>query len=388
MLVDMPVIRSAGIRGFRDVVEELGGDSAAIARRVGLPVEALFADDVLVEDVVLARVLEIGAVELGCPDLGLRVAARQDVSLLGPLALAIQNAPSIGEALEATSRYLFVHAPGMRIWLQPDPDGVRGVEALRYDVTPPGIAPPRQGTDVSLGSLHRAIVSLVGGSYGLRTVDLPHQPLAPRHVYEDFFGAQVRFGRPAALLRLPSSLGDLPLVVRDESVRQMALDFLARQSPVGDAVLASQTRGVLQQLLGTGAPSITVVAHLLDLHPRTLQRRLADEGTTFAAVLDDVRRDVARRHLVATELPLSQVAGLLGFSEQAVLSRACRRWWGLTPGDVRRRGEPRGWAPCERGVEAVLVADGAGEARRAGESVALGRARAVPVADLPEVGKT
>ena len=340
ILDDMPVIRSAGIRGFRDVVEELGGDPAAIARRAGLPVEALGADDVLVEDVVLARVLEVAAVELGCPDLGLRVAARQDVSLLGPLALAIQNAPSIGAALEATSRYLFVHAPGMRIWLQPDPDGVRGVEALRYDVTPPGIHPPRQGTDVSLGSLHRAIVSLVGGSYGLRTVDLPHQPLAPRHVYEDFFGAQARFGRPAALLRLPSSLGDLPLAVRDESVRQMALDFLARQSPVGDVPMTSRTRGALQQLLGTGAPSIAVVAPLLDLHPRTLQRRLADEGTTFAAVLDDVRRDVARRCLVTTDLPLSQVAGLLGFSEQAVLSRACRRWWGLTPRDVRRQGEP------------------------------------------------
>lgn len=336
MLVDMPVIRSAGIRGFREVVEELGGDPVAIARRAQLDVTALDADDVLVEDVAMARVLEVAAAELGCPDLGLRVAAKQDLSLLGPLALAIRNAPSVGEAMEATSRYLFVHAPGMRIWLQPDPDGVRGVEALRYDVTPEGISPPRQGTDVSLGSLHRAIVSLVGGSYGLRTVDLPHQPLAPRQVYEDFFGVPVRFGRPAALLRLPSSLSATPLAVHDESVRQMALDFLARQSPAGDDLLTARTQGALQQLLGTGAPGIDDVARLLDLHPRTLQRRLADEGTTFAAVLDDVRRSTARRYLATTDLPLSQVAGLLGFSEQAVLSRACRRWWGVTPREVRR----------------------------------------------------
>ncbi len=337
MLDDMPVIRSAGIRGFRDVVEGLGGDPVAMARRADLPVAALDADDVLVEDVVLARVLELAAAELACPDLGLRIAARQDVSMLGPLALAIQNAPSVGEAMEATSRYLFVHAPGMRIWLQSDPDDVRGVDALRYDVTPPGIDPPRQGTDLSLGSLHRAIVSLVGGSYGLRTVDLPHQPLAPRAVYEEFFGARVRFGRPAALLRLPSSLGDLPLAVHDETVRQMALDFLERQSPAGTVLLTSRTAGALQQLLGTGSAGIDAVARLLDLHPRTLQRRLADEGTSFAAVLDDVRRDTARRYLVTTDLPLSQVAGLLGFSEQAVLNRACRRWWDLTPREVRRR---------------------------------------------------
>lgn len=337
-MVGMPVIRSAGIRGFRDVVEELGGDPVAVARRADMDVAALDADDVLVDDVALARVLEVAAAELGCPDLGLRVAARQDVSLLGPLALAIQNAPTIGEAMEATSRYLFVHAPGMRIWLQPDPDGVRGVEALRYDVTPAGISPPRQGTDLSLGSLHRAIRSLAGGSYGLRTVDLPHQPLAPRAVYEEFFGAQVRFGRPSALLRLPSSLGDLPLTVHDETVRQMALDFLARQTPAGDVLVAARTQGALQQLLGTSPAGIAAVGRLLDLHPRTLQRRLADEGTTFAAVLDDVRRTAARQYLVGTDLPLTQVAGLLGFSEQAVLTRACRRWWGVTPRELRRRG--------------------------------------------------
>lgn len=339
ILDGMPVIRSAGIRGFRDVVAELGGDPVSMAVRVGLDVAALDTDDVLAEDIALARVLELAAAELDCPDLGLRIAARQDVSLLGPLALAIQNAPSVGEALEATSRYLFVHAVGMRISLQPDPDDVRGVQALRYDVTPAGIDPPRQGTDLSLGSLHRAIVSLVGGSYGLRTVDLPHQPLAPQSVYEEFFGARVRFGRPAALLRLPSSLGDLPLAVHDESVRQMALDFLERQSPAGNVLLTSRTEGALQQLLGTGSAGIDDVARLLDLHPRTLQRRLADEGTGFASVVDGVRRDTAHRYLVTTDLPLSQVAGLLGFSEQAVLSRACRRWWGVTPREVRRRGD-------------------------------------------------
>ena len=102
--------------------------------------------------------------------------------------------------------------------------------------------------------------------------------------------------------------------------------------------LTSRTQGALQQLLGTGAPGISDVARLLDLHPRTLQRRLADEGTTFAAVLDDVRRSAARRYLVTTDLPVSQVAGLLGFSEQAVLSRACRRWWGVTPREARRGG--------------------------------------------------
>jgi AraC-like DNA-binding protein len=329
------VIRSAGLRGFRAEVEALGGDAVDLAVRARLDPAALDADDLLVPDVAVATVLEIAAAELGRPDLGLRVAARQDLSMLGPLALAIENSPTIADALECTSRYLFVHAPAMRIWAEPDPDGTPGVEALRYDVTAPGITPPRQGTDLSLGTLHRNIRTLAGGSYGLRGVDLPYAPAAPRATYEEFFGARVRFEQPAARLRLPTSLGALPLTDRDETVRRLALDFLARQSPAHDVTLAERVRGAVTPLLGTATPEVAAVARLLDLHPRTLQRRLAAEGTTFATVLDDARRDAARRWLRTTDLPLAQVAGLIGFAEQAVLTRACRRWFGATPRAVR-----------------------------------------------------
>lgn len=335
----MSVIRSAGLRGFRAEVESLGGDADDLARRAGLAPAALDADDVLVPDTAMAGVLELAAAELRRPDLGLRVAARQDLSLLGPLALAIENSPTVADALECTSRYLFVHAPAMRISAEPDPDGAPGVEALRYDVAPPGIAPPRQGTDLSLGSLHRSIRALVGGTYGLRSVDLPYAPLAPAAVYEEFFGVRVRFERPAARLRLPSSLGSLPLAGRDETVRRLALDFLSRQTPAdgqaGDRPFTHQVQGAVRQLLDSSAPDVAAVARLFGLHPRTLQRRLAVEGSTFAEVLDEARRHAARRLLVETELPLAQVARSLGFAEPAVLTRACRRWFGAPPSRVR-----------------------------------------------------
>jgi AraC-like DNA-binding protein len=334
-LGDMSVIRSAGLRGFRAVVAELGGDAEAYAARAGLDPAALDADDLLVPDVAVAGVLEVAARELARPDLGLLVAARQDLGMLGPLALAIQNSPTLADTWECTSRYLFVHAPSLTLALEPDPYGTRGVSALRYG-TAPGLPAPVQGTDLGLGFLHRCIRALVGGTYGLRTVELPHDPVAPVGVYEDFFGVQVRTGRPAALLRIPSSLGALPLSGGDASIRAMALDFLARQSPPGEAGLVPQVRGAVHQILGTSAPAIASVAALLAVHPRTLQRRLAGEGVTFAGILDDVRRAEARRYLTGTDIPLPQVAGLLGLSEQSALTRCCRRWWDATPTAVRR----------------------------------------------------
>ncbi|WP_231500084.1 AraC family transcriptional regulator [Saccharothrix sp. NRRL B-16314] len=334
-LYDMSVVRSAGLRGFRATVAELGGRAEDYARAAGLPVAALDVDDLLVSDAALAAVLEVAAAELRCPDLGLRVAARQDFGMLGPLALAIQNSPTVADALECTSRYLFVHARSLSLTLVDDPHGAPDLAALRYG-TPPGLPLSVQATDLGLGFLHRSITYLLGGPYGLRSVELPYRPAAPPAVYEAFFGATVHTGQDAPMLRMPRTLVHQPLAGGDERVWRLALAFLAEQTAGDGASLTARVRGVLTRSLGTIAPEIGAVARLVDLHPRTVQRRLAGEGTTFATVLDEVRREAAKRYLTTTDVPMSQVAGMLGLSEQSALSRCCRRWWGMTPSAVRR----------------------------------------------------
>jgi AraC-like DNA-binding protein len=71
------------------------------------------------------------------------------------------------------------------------------------------------------------------------------------------------------------------------------------------------------------------------LHPKTLQRRLAAENTTFAELVDQTRRDTARRRLLGTDLSLHQICGQLGYSEQSVLTRSCNRWFNSTPAAYR-----------------------------------------------------
>ncbi|MBP2194431.1 AraC family transcriptional regulator [Nocardia goodfellowii] len=335
ILDDMSVIRSAGLRGFRAVVAELGGNAEEFAASVGLPVAALDADDILVPDQTMAAVLELAAQRLDCPDLGLRIAYRQDLDMLGPLALAIRNSPTLADALECTSRYLFVHARSLSLTVEPDPYEDRGIVALRYGV-PPGLPTPVQGTDLGLGFLHRTIQRLVGERYGLRSVELPYHPRAALRTYEDFFAAPVRVGRPAAVLRVPGNLTAKSLTGGDENLHRLAIAFLAEQSRHAGVSIVPQVRTAIQQLLGTTPPEIGMVARLLTLHPRTLQRRLRAEGTTFANILDDVRRDEARRYLTTTDMPMTQIASLLGLSEQATLTRCCRRWWDSTPSAVRR----------------------------------------------------
>lgn len=199
-----------------------------------------------------------------------------------------------------------------------------------------GTAVSPQGTDLALGFIHRALLSLADGRYGLRGVELPHEPAAALPVYEEFFGAPVKIRRPEARLRVPRSLLAKPLSGSNESMRRLALAFLAQQVPGSTAEVTPRVHAALAQGLGTANSDISSVARLLAIHPRTLQRRLAAEGTTFAAVLDEVRRDAAWRYLTATDLPMNQIAGLLGLSEQSALTRCCRRWWQQSPQPYER----------------------------------------------------
>ncbi len=336
-LDDMPLIRAAGITGFGALVRELGGDPEAMARRARLPLEALHDDELLVDDASLGRVLEIAAADLDVPDLGLRIAERQGFEMLGTLAVAIQSSPTIGEALDCTSRYLFVHARGLSVQAVDDPHGARGVVAVRYG-PPAGGALFPQGMDSGLGFLHRSIRYLVGGPYGLRTVELPHRPVAPLARYEEFFGVPVTIGRPAALLRVPTSLSSLPVATVNGAVRELALAHLEAQGQGPGREVAPQVRAVLEQSLGTSPVEVESIASLLNVHPRTLQRRLAEEGTSFATILDELRMARAKRYLRSTSMPMTQVAAALGLSEQSALSRCCRRWWDRTPSEVRRAG--------------------------------------------------
>ncbi|MGA8850122.1 MAG: AraC family transcriptional regulator ligand-binding domain-containing protein, partial [Aeromicrobium sp.] len=270
----------------------------------------------------------------GLPDLGLLLAERQDLSMLGALSVAIQNSPTLGDAMECTSRYLFIHARGLSVEVVEDPQGADGVMGVRYEQI--GLGDEyRQGLDVGLGFLHRMMRFLLSGDYGLRGVELSHHPLAPVSRYEEFFGARVLTARPAAVLRVPVSLASRRIDEANQAVRTVALAYLDQHGPAPGRGAAAQVEAALRQSLGTTTVQMADVAALLAVHPRTLQRQLDAEGTSFAAILDELRRTRARTYLTTSDMPMGQIAAALGLSEQSALSRSCRRWWDQSPSEIR-----------------------------------------------------
>lgn len=333
---DTGLIRAASLRGFVPLVRDLGGDPRALLERHGLDPSVLEDDDGLLPITGHDLMLDTAARELGCPDFGLRLAESQDLSILGPLAVAIEASPTVSSALECVTRFLFVHSPALRIAVEDDPAGARGVVAITYrkELRESPYSP--QAMELGIGLLHRIASALVGTDEGLRSVDVPHAPISSVRRYTDMFGDGVRFHTEIGALRVDRHTMDVRFRSADESIRQLAIAHLARTHADPGDRMAVRLRRLLVETLGTTGHSLADVARLMDTHPRTLQRQLADEGTTYEEVLDDVRRVAALRHITTTDLPFVQIATMVGFSAQSTLTRAVRRWTGTSPRALRR----------------------------------------------------
>lgn len=326
----MAYVRSAGVRGVRSVIESLGGNADVLARRSGLPEGALDDDEILVQDVAIGILLETAAAELHCPDFGLRVALEQDFSMLGPLAVAIQNARTATEALEMTSKYMFFHARSVEISVVEDPLGEPGILGVRYGYRDNVVRLPPQAADMALLFVHRSIAQLLGQDYGLRSVLLPYELNASPERYGELYGAPVESGSDQAVLRMPAALLDSPIVGGGRTSQELALSYIERRPMSTGESMSERTREMLRQSLDTGTSTIAETAKLLAVSPRTLQRSLARERTSFSAILDDVRRETATTLVTATDLPFYQIAYALALDDVTTFSQYARRWWGVT----------------------------------------------------------
>ena len=166
-----------------------------------------------------------------------------------------------------------------------------------------------------------------------------------RRLIESRFPAAVTFRAEQPTLVLVARDLNLPISEQNRELHDLATDYLDRQLPRGRTPFTLQVRQATEAHLGTGTCGHRQVANALYMHPRTLQRRLNEEGTSFEDIKDEVRRDLAERYLSQPDLPLAQVTALLDYSEQSALGRSCRRWFHATPREFRNRLSPVSTVP-------------------------------------------
>ncbi|HJT96007.1 MAG TPA: AraC family transcriptional regulator [Mycobacterium sp.] len=328
----MAVIRGTALTNFHELVTELGGDSHALVADAHIPHGDVGRHDRFISLPNGARMLEDTAATLQTPDFGRRLALRQGIEILGPVGLAGRSAATVAEAFLMFDKFMAAYSPSInaRVTAHLDPD-LRRFE-FEYLLDPP--PPQAQAIELSLGVTLRVLRLFLGAAYRPVAVHLPHRALVPADDYQSYFGCPPSFCEPVAGFTLRTADLQRPLP-KDSLAHQTAVDYLA--GTVGDYNPATSqlVRTLVRQLLPTGAVTLTDIARHIGIHPKALQRRLAAEKATFAGLIDQTRREAAQRLLLETDLGLDQLCRQLGYAEQSVLTRSCKRWFGMTPTGYR-----------------------------------------------------
>ncbi|MFE3229377.1 AraC family transcriptional regulator [Nocardia sp. NPDC059228] len=327
------LIRATNLRGYSTLVRQLGGDPEKYLARFQLPINVEHEPDAFIPFRAGAGMIEATADELLCPDFGLRLSQWQGLDILGPVAVIVRNARTLREALTEVARFMYAHSPALHLEVKETP---RKAELIfHYEITEQGLSELRQAYELSIANFARIVALLSGGSAHLEMVSFMHHKLSPDSSYENALGCPVRFNQTECLFQVSASLSDKLIDSADPETHRLATKYLKSEFLHLTPNLSDRVAALSRRLLPVGRANSEAIAEQLAMHPRTLQRRLAEEGMRCHDIVDEERRKLAMRYLAEPRLYLGQISGLLGFSEQSSLNRACQRWFGATPGEYR-----------------------------------------------------
>lgn len=331
-------VRAAALTGYQPLAQSLGLDVPSLLERFELPLAALHDPDRLISYSAFINLLEESALLGHCPDFGLRLAHAQGIGILGAIAVLLRQARNVSEAIELGVRYLFVHSPALSLQVQADVEQPERINLL-LDIRRVNLASRPQVASLSLSILCQCLRQLSAERVQPLRVSLPQSQPADATAYQRAYGCEVRFMAPRASVQLLASNLEVVGAEQDPQAKKLALDYLQRYANPETGRLRDQVKRLAGSLLGSGLAGQSEIARSLALHPRTLQRRLQAEGCSFGELLDELRQEQFRALISLPDGPdLTQIAHILGYAEASVLSRSCKRWFGVSPKAMRERG--------------------------------------------------
>lgn len=333
-------VRISSVLAIPDVLRSLGADPAEMLAELGLEPTLFDSPENRISQAARSRLLNRCAARTGCPHFGLLVGQQAGLNSLGLVGLLAKYSPDVATALRSITRFLYLHSRGAGLEL-----AVNGERAVLTLGLPDFVAAEQLG-DGGAAILMNIMRDLCGRSWVPAEAFFAHRRPADAEPYRRIFDAPLRFdadkyGLVFATRWLERQLPD----VDPDLSRLLQQQIDALEARHGDD-FPVQVRSVLQSALMTGDASADSVAALFSMHSRTLHRHLAGYGTSFRALVDDTRFDIARQMLADSSLEARRIADMLGYADASAFTRAFRRWSGTTPAHWRnqrtvRRQRPR-----------------------------------------------
>ena len=279
---------------------------------------------------------EIARDTLNEPDFAIKAGASITIRHIGVLGRVIMSCATLGEGIMQIRRYIRLVGEFSMPRMEIRDDRAHFILSWPYEEAP-------QPPEVAVQFLLAARITLSRWLTGRPDLAWEAHFYFPKpddiSTYQEVFRAPVFFDQEENRSVMPASDLDLPLVAADKNLKSKAeaeANAVLKQLS-NETDLIQSLRRLLIDNLETGQSSLEQAAAQLNMNPRTLQRRLREEGVTFRHVFDEVRLTRARQYLADPKLQLAEIAFLLGYSEQSAFQYAFKQWTNLTPGEFRER---------------------------------------------------
>ncbi|TNF83232.1 MAG: AraC family transcriptional regulator [Acidobacteria bacterium] len=333
----IPLVNIAWIHPFLEILDEVGAPYDQLLEEAGLPSLAVDDASALVPTAAIYEFVHLATAATGIPDLGLRAGRRLEIETILPSGESLWSQPGVFRTLERFIDVCLESSSNVDMWVESRSDRAKTVEFF-YQGTfgPENRAFPT--VEQFMVALMVRLTRLAAGPrwnpdlVNFRAASVPK--LATRRLVGN---AEVRCGQTKTSILFPAR----QWVSRVESfpdpgsaVWKRHRKSLTRWNEAAD--LVGSLRLVLRAYLPDGSPDIGLAAGLTGSSVRTLQRRLAEGGTSYSQLLEELRHDLALYLLRDPDLQASEISRELGYRDPAIFTRAFRRWTGQTPSQYRR----------------------------------------------------
>jgi AraC-like DNA-binding protein len=260
---------------------------------------------------------------------GLHVGEQVEQRNYGVVGYAVITSETLGEALCSLVRYLpiWTNVGAFRL----DIEGA--VAHFRWEYANCSLPESRQDCEMTMATVARFKLLSSGGSWRPREVWFQHPKPKDTSEHARIFRAPVRFGMPANCILLDSKLLQMPLrkagVHFRRDVIEAAEELLAKAT--GTESLTQSALSLIRQKLADGNFGVEAVSRHLGVSPRTMQRRLRDESSSYRKLIQQARQDLSEFLLLGAEATATETGYALGFSEPSAFLHAFHKWHGIPP---------------------------------------------------------
>lgn len=265
------------------------------------------------------------------PDFGLHLGAKAPTPPFNAAGFLAYTSKNLRETIVSLNKYLKLFTDNGSVKLTEDDE----LSKLSIDLSG-GCETNRQHSDFWQVFFYRCFNTLIGWQLPVVEAGFRHKKPDDTAAYDQIFTCQLKFEQKENYFCFPSVYLDYQTISSDAAMHKVhemqAVQQLHALTEVG--ILNKVKRAVFESLPAKDI-ELKDVAELLNLTPRTVQRNLASEGTTFKKLVDEARKDYTLAEIEGTEFTVAEIAYRLGYKDLSSFYRAFKRWTGMTPVDYR-----------------------------------------------------